>query len=134
MLLHLLRLDVPEYELLRRQVAHARVTKYWNDPSASFDMDVVAGVPAADLPDGNHADAEWGWTSDGEPEGNLIVWVEGGLLAGLEYAVVADEYPDELPAVELIREPVRDEQASSAFRERPVTVLGRWFVRSRRRS
>lgn len=107
-LLHLLRYNRPEYDVLRHQVAQATVTKYWFDPSASFDMEVVAGVPAA-LPDGTHADAEWGWTPEGEPEGNLIVWVEAGRLAGLEYAVVADQYPNELPDVGLIREPRRGE-------------------------
>jgi hypothetical protein len=108
-LLHLLRHDRPAYDVLRHQVAHATVTKYWWDPSASFDIEVAGGVPAAALPDGTNADAEWGWTTDGEPEGNLIVWVEGGRLAGLEYAVVADEYPNELPEVRLIREPLPGE-------------------------
>jgi len=107
-LLHLLRHDRPGYDVLRRQVAQAMVTRYWFDPSASFDMEVVAGVPT-DLPDGMHADAEWGWTPEGEPEGNLIVWVEAGRLAGLEYAVVAEEYPNELPDVGLIREPLPGE-------------------------
>lgn len=63
--------------------------------------------PGCPLPNGAHADAEWGWTPDGEPEGNLIVWIEDGRLAGLEYAVVADKYPHELPGVTLIREPLR---------------------------
>ncbi len=107
-LLHLLRHDRPEFDVLRSQVADAQVTKYWYDPSPSFDMEVLAGVPAR-LPDGMYADAEWGWTPDGEPEGNLILWVEGGRLAGLEYAVVADEYPSELPDVGRIREPLPGE-------------------------
>ena len=106
-LLHLLRHDLPGHDVLRDQVPHATVTRYWSDPSASFDLAVADGVPASDLRDGNHADEEWGWTPDGEPEGNLIVWVEAGRLAGLEYAVVADEYPDELPPVDLVRAPSR---------------------------
>lgn len=124
-LLHLLRHDLPGYDVLRRQVPHARVTKYWYDPSPSFDMDVADGVSASGLPDGNHADAEWGWTPDGEVEGNLIVWLEDGLLAGLEYAVVADEYPEELPAVSLIREPLHGEKSASALSRLPVAALAR---------
>lgn len=107
-LLHLLRHDRPGYDALRHQVGQATVTRYWFEPSASFDMEVVAAVPAV-LPDGTHADGEWGWTPEGELEGNLIVWVEAGRLAGLEYAVVADQYPTELPDVGLIREPLPGE-------------------------
>ncbi len=116
-MLHLLRHDRPVYDVLRRQVAHATVTKYWWDPSASFDMGVAGGVPTAALPNGNHADAERGWTPDGEPEGNLIVWVEDGRLAGLEYAVVADEHPNELPEVSLIESLCR---TSKPPREEPA--------------
>lgn len=95
--------------MLRSQVAHARVTKYWYDPSTSFDMEIVGGILAM-LPDGMYADAEWGWTPDGEPEGNLILWVQDGCLSSLEYAVVADEYPSELPDVGRIREPLPSER------------------------
>lgn len=101
---HLLRHDRPGFDVLRSQLAHARVTRYWYEPSASFDMEVVGGVSTR-LADGMYADAEWGWLADNGPEGNLIVWVEHGRLAALEYAVVADGCPGELPDVARIREP-----------------------------
>ena len=86
-LLPLLRHDLPGHDVLRDQVPHATVTRYWWNPSASFDLAVADGVPTSDLRDGDRADEEWGWTPDGEPEGNLIVWVEAGRLAGVEDAV-----------------------------------------------
>ena len=126
-LLHLLRHDRPEFDVLRGQLAHATVTKYWYDPSASFDVEVLGGVPA-NLPDGMYADAEWGWTPDGEPEGNLIVWVADGLISAVEYAVVADEYPEELPDAARIREP----SPAESGRQQCNGLLGRWRRSPRR--
>lgn len=137
-LLHLLRHDLPEFDVLRGQLAHATVTKYWSDPSASFDVEVLGGVPAS-LQDGMYADAEWGWTPGGEPEGNLIVWVADGLISAVEYAVVADDYPDELPDVGRIREPSLAESGSvpaeggCGWRSPAVHgFLGRWWGSPRR--
>jgi len=39
----------------------------------------------------------------GEPVGELLVWLESGLLAGLEYAWFTDEMPLALPAPEHVR-------------------------------
>ena len=49
---------------------------------------------------------ETSWTPDGEPEGNLMLWIEDGRLAGPEHAAVADEHPSDLRDVGRIREPL----------------------------
>jgi hypothetical protein len=105
---YLLRHDLPGYDALRQQVTGGTVTRYWSDDEFGFEMSVDSRA-AAQLADGPHADAEWGWTEQGEPEGNLMIWVEGGRLAALEYGWVSDSEPAELPPLDRIREPRPDE-------------------------
>jgi len=103
-LLHLLRHDEPGMDALRRQVPGAMVTRYWGEHSVSFDMEVRGG-PRAALADGPHADRDWGWTPDGEPEGTFLVWVADGRLSALEYGWVTEDMPTRLPEVSRIRPP-----------------------------
>lgn len=92
---------------MRPQTPHALTARRTEVLLHLLRHDQPGRVPVCALPDGDHADDEWGWTPDGEPEGDLFVWVEGGRLAGIEHAVVADEHPDELPLVDLVIAPSR---------------------------
>jgi hypothetical protein len=89
--------DFPGAAELRAQLPGVRVVRAWSAGSASADLRVTgpaapaAGVPSP-LPVGAlvRDDA-------GEPVGELLVWLDGGRLAGLEYAWFTDDPPTELP-------------------------------------
>ncbi len=63
-----------------------------------LDLTVPAGVPRAGVPDGPLPVSAVVSDVDGQPLGEIIVWVEGGLLSALEYAWVTDDEPREWPA------------------------------------
>jgi len=111
LLTHLLRHDRPGFDVLRTQVALARVQRPWFEGSLSFDIVIRDGIVRADLADGPYADREWSWTSDGQPIGFFMVWVEHGQLSALEYAWVSDEMPTTYPGLSEIREPRPDESS-----------------------
>ncbi|WP_309139097.1 hypothetical protein [Nocardia cyriacigeorgica] len=79
------------------QPPYARVVATWGVGSPSVDLAVAPGAaPASVSMDGISASAA---VSDrnGTPVGEVIVWVEGGWLSGIEYAWYTDERPDLLP-------------------------------------
>jgi hypothetical protein len=41
--------------------------------------------------------------TDGEPEGEVLVWVTDGYLSGLEFAWFTDEIPTEMPEADRVR-------------------------------
>jgi hypothetical protein len=53
--------------------------------------------PASDLPDGPLREGALVVGADGEPNGDIRVWVEDGRLAQLEYSWFTDEMPLEYP-------------------------------------
>ncbi|WP_256673449.1 hypothetical protein [Nocardia cyriacigeorgica] len=86
-----------------KQVPNARVVATWGVGSPSVDLEVEPGVaPASVCPDGIFAD---GAVSDGHgtPVGEVILWVEGGWLSGIEYAWYTDQRPTVLPDPSWIR-------------------------------
>jgi hypothetical protein len=71
---------------LRAQLDHTRVLKPWHEGSASFDVEVTGG-PRADVADGVlPVDAQV--HVDGEFVGEILLWIEAGRLAAVEYAWV----------------------------------------------
>jgi hypothetical protein len=71
-------------------------------PVTFLHLTVPADVPHADLPDGPLPVSAVVSDVDGRSIGEIIVWVEGGLLSALEYAWVTDEEPTEWPAPERV--------------------------------
>jgi hypothetical protein len=75
--------------------------------SPSIDFIVIGGVhrvvlDEAILPVDAHVHDE-----SGEYTGELLLWLEDGLLSSLEYAWVTDSMPDSLPEVERLRVSLR---------------------------
>ena len=96
--------DCPEASILRTQLESARVLRNWPPlGSPSIDLEVAADAPtiqdeARVLPVDAHVHDERGGYV-----GELIVWMEHGRLAALEYAWVTDEMPTSLPDVAALR-------------------------------
>jgi len=84
---------------LRAQIQFAKVT---GGPVTLLDLTVEAGspAPAKDGPIPVRAIVRSG---SADPAGELVVWVDGGYLSGLEFAWFTDEQPRSLPAPEDIR-------------------------------
>ena len=101
---HILSASFPGSSELRQQVAAAKVTRNWEPAgSPSVDIFVPADVPAAPLPDGPVPVAAQVIDGTGEYLGELLLWVTGGRLSGLEYSWVTDEPPARLPEPGMIR-------------------------------
>ncbi|MFE3445870.1 hypothetical protein ACFXNW_22795 [Nocardia sp. NPDC059180] len=99
----LLSSDAPGASEYLAQVPYARVVATWGPGSPSVDLAVEPGVaPASESMDGIFAS---GAVSDrnGTPVGEVILWVEGGWLSGIEYAWYTDKRPHSLPDPSRIR-------------------------------
>lgn len=97
----LLRRVLTGHPDLLSQVDRAEVGAAWPGGSLSVDID----VPGADRTGGftgvlpvRAIVEQAGGEQAGEPIGELLVWVTGGTLSGLEYAWYTDEPPVELPS------------------------------------
>jgi hypothetical protein len=102
---------VDEQSILLSQLPFARVTRHWIDGLPSIDIEVEAGADRATtterlLPMEGQVSNE-----NGDPTGLILVWLEGGALAGLEYAWYSDEPPTEWPPTECISIGVRADGA-----------------------
>ncbi|MBF6427022.1 hypothetical protein IU440_20265 [Nocardia cyriacigeorgica] len=78
------------------QLPHARVVAAWAVGSPSVDLAVEPGVAPAASMDGIFASGEVS-DRDGTPVGEVLLWVAGGWLSGIEYAWYTDERPRSLP-------------------------------------
>jgi hypothetical protein len=86
---------IPDGETLIDQVEHAQVT---DDSTPTFlHLQVQDSRVTSHLPDGP-VQGRFPVTRNGEIEGELMVWVKGGWLSGLEFAWVTDVAPSEMPS------------------------------------
>lgn len=102
MLTAVLAVAAPWAERLRAQVEGASVSGRWGPESPSFDIRVEDHCPRAEAPSGPLPLDILVTGAGGELCGELLVWVEEGALAALEYAWYTDEPPRELPDPERI--------------------------------
>ncbi|MEU9202714.1 hypothetical protein [Streptomyces sp. NPDC048332] len=100
---HILASDFTGSSELRIQIAQAEVVATWAPGSVSIDMRVLEPVRRATLATGLVPVDAQVLDKQGQYIGELLVWVEDGALAGLEYAWITDEMPTALPPVERIR-------------------------------
>ncbi|WP_171050344.1 hypothetical protein [Nocardia cyriacigeorgica] len=99
----LLSSGVPGASEYLTQVPCARVVATWGVGSPSVDLAVEPGAaPASVSTDGIVASGDVS-DQDGKPVGEVILWVEGGWLSGIEYAWYTDERPHSLPDPSRIR-------------------------------
>lgn len=68
-----------------------------------LDLQVAPGAMPADVPDGPLPSRAIVEATDGQPEGEILVWVTSGYLSGLEYAWFTDEAPTDFPAADRVR-------------------------------
>jgi hypothetical protein len=92
----LLAVDFPGAVELRAQAATARVTGRCACGCPTIDLVVDEATPVAAVEDRMPVEAD-------VPDGGLIVFVDEGRLAALEYWTVSDETPVEFPPPEQIR-------------------------------
>jgi len=105
----LLSADFAGVAELRAQVPLARFaaarTSGWEP---SFNVTVPKDAPRSAFP-GNLAPIEaYVYDSDQEYKGEFLIWIAHGYLAGVEYAWVTDEAPDDLPAPSSIRVSIKN--------------------------
>ncbi|GHJ48752.1 hypothetical protein Cs7R123_60940 [Catellatospora sp. TT07R-123] len=97
---HLLSAPIEGAQALRDQVEAATAEGAWDDGDGpSLDLVVPASAPAAPLADGLVPVDAAVTGPDGEFAGELLLWLQDGRLAALEYAWVTDDAPTALPAV-----------------------------------
>jgi hypothetical protein len=101
-LAHVLSVEFAGAAELRAQLDHVEVIAPWAPDSPSVDLRVQDATrsphPGASIP----VDAQV-LNEFGDVAGELLVWLQDGLLAALEYAWVTDDMPAVLPAVGQIR-------------------------------
>ncbi|MEV7086752.1 hypothetical protein AB0O07_12765 [Streptomyces sp. NPDC093085] len=95
-----LQVDFPGAEELRRQLDQVRVVALWGTHSVSVDLQVTGDAPRAPVPNGVVPVTCTVLDEGGELFGEIILWVESGRLAALEYAWYGDLPPTTLPEVE----------------------------------
>jgi hypothetical protein len=95
---HLLSLDFPGVENLRRQLSSAEVVRRWAAGQPSVDIRVPGSTQAAPIPDGPTPVRAIVVGTKGDAVGELLVWVGAGRLDALEYAWYSDDPPVELPS------------------------------------
>jgi hypothetical protein len=100
---HILASDFTGSSALRSQIGQAEVVATWAPGSVSVDLRVLEPVSRTSLATGLVPVDAQVLDECGEYVGELLVWVEDGVLAGLEYAWITDEMPAVLPTVERIR-------------------------------
>lgn len=98
----LLAADAETYETLLGQLPFAHVTRVWIEGLPSIDIELAAGAPKALLQAGVLPVQGDVTNDDGEFTGLILVWVEDGGLAGLEYAWHSDDPPTARPSNERI--------------------------------
>ncbi|MDI1462493.1 hypothetical protein QEZ54_16095 [Catellatospora sp. KI3] len=97
---HLLSAPFKGAEVLRDQAEAAMAEGSWADGDGpSIDLVVPESAPAAPLADGLVPVDAAVTGPDGGFAGELLLWLQDGRLAALEYAWVTDEAPVALPAV-----------------------------------
>ena len=94
------RSSFPVCSELQRQVVSVRVI---GGPVTMLDLAVSDSSSLAQCPDGPIPDKPTVVDSLGAEIGELLVWVEGGRLSGLEFAWWSDEAPAGLPRIEDLR-------------------------------
>jgi hypothetical protein len=93
----LLSAGCPDSTEYSRQVPFSQVVSTWGFGSPSVDIKVRPGAPAAgDVRDGIFANGAVADTA-GSPVGEIILWVAGGWLSGIEYAWYSATRPTLLP-------------------------------------
>ncbi|MFJ4910662.1 hypothetical protein ACIQCR_34855 [Streptomyces sp. NPDC093249] len=100
---HVLASDFTGSSELRSQIVSAEVVAAWAPGSVSIDLRVLEPVRRASLGAGIVPVDAQVLDEQGQYIGELLVWVEDGALAGLEYAWITDKMPTALPPVERIR-------------------------------
>lgn len=94
----------PGVEAARVQLESARHAGPSHDgEDQCFDIEVVGDVPLIDLPDGPHFGAIV--FEDGEPTGDIGVWVSDGRLSSFEYSWFSADPPARLPSLDQSIEP-----------------------------
>jgi hypothetical protein len=87
---------------LKRQLKYVVVTRRWGAESPSVDLAVGEPSLRAEVRDGVLPATGSVTDASGNTIGELLVWVSGGLLAGLEYTWYTDDAPTELPDVAFV--------------------------------
>jgi hypothetical protein len=85
---------------LLNQTAFAVVT---GGIATFLELDVPRTSPPAKMRDGPALVRAFVEAADGELEGEIIIWVKGGYLSGLEYAWYSDVAPSEMPSPDRVR-------------------------------
>ena len=100
---HILSVPFPGAGELRQQLSAAKVAGNWA-PAGSPSVDIFVAVDKlpAQVPDGPVPVAAQVIDEQGEYLGELLLWVTGGRLSGLEYSWVTDEPPGQLPELDMI--------------------------------
>jgi hypothetical protein len=101
LLVHLLRsATFSGAEQLAAQVVAARVT---GGLPTLLDLEVARTVPPSAVTDGPAPLRAYVETSQGDVEGEVLVWVNDGYLSGLEFAWYTDQSPGRMPPPERVR-------------------------------
>jgi hypothetical protein len=101
LLLHVLSsADFVGCDELRNQVDRARVV---GGIPTLLDLEVAESVPPSSFLDGPIPPRVLVQDTDGRVTGEILIWVSGGYLSGLEQAWLTDEAPSEFPPPSLVR-------------------------------
>lgn len=84
---------------LMGQAEHATVVRYL---PTMLDVEVTSDFPAVDLPDGPAPGTALVYERE-QLVGELLVWIRGGRLIGLEQAWFTDDPPTSWPSPEMVR-------------------------------
>ena len=87
--------DRAEAELLYKQASLATVR---GGPETMLELALLGSPRRANLPDGPLPIRAVAYGREDSPEGEVLVWVRGGLLSAIEYAWYGDVQPTEIPA------------------------------------
>jgi hypothetical protein len=100
---HVLSMEFAGASELRSQLDQVEVIAQWSLDSTSVDFRVPNATARSPQRSGIIPLNAHVLNESGDYVGELLVWLEDGLLAGLEYAWVTDDMPTVLPDVEQIR-------------------------------
>jgi hypothetical protein len=100
---HILSAEFEGVRELRAQIGLVEVVAVWGLGSVSVDFRLRGPAARSAQREGHIPVAADVLDAAGEYVGELLVWLQDGALAALEYAWVTDEMPTVLPAVERIR-------------------------------
>ncbi|MEV6983135.1 hypothetical protein AB0M95_17995 [Sphaerisporangium sp. NPDC051017] len=107
---YLLSVEFPGVRELRHQLQGACVTGTWSSSGRSPSIYIKVGdnLPVAPILGEIAPVRAIVRSEDGEPVGELILWLTDGKLSALEYAWVTDRMPSQLPHVKAIELSVAD--------------------------